>query len=97
MNKNIIIPANFSETMFPQLGGINDVIGVDVTQLEQGAFDPDTLTQDQQTALASLFIDDEVIAESDPLGIEIYTNPDWRISASVIKNILSQGLEIITI
>lgn len=33
------------------------------------------------------------LAKADPIVVEVYASPDWRISSAVVKSIVSQGLE----
>lgn len=92
----VIIPADFSARVFPFGARAQELVGVNVTALA-----PDTpLTPEQQAGLAQAFMDSQTRSEEariDPVIVEIYASPDRRISALIVKAIVSQGLERLNI
>jgi ABC-2 type transport system permease protein len=90
----VIIPEDFSARVFPFGTLAQEITGVDVTTLAPDA----TLTPEQQAGLAHAFMKSQMQRESaDPVHIEIYASPDRRISALVVKAIVSQSLERLNI
>ncbi len=83
----VIIPADFSARVFPFGARAQELTGLDVTALAPDA----TLTPEQQAALTQAFLQSQPSGE--PVVVEIYASPDWRISALVVKAIVSRGLE----
>jgi ABC-2 type transport system permease protein len=87
----VIIPADFSERVFPFGTRAQEITGVDVTTLASDA----TLTPEQQAGLAQAFMESQ--SPDQPVIVEIYASPDRRISALVVKAIVSQSLERLNI
>jgi ABC-2 type transport system permease protein len=92
----VIIPEDFSARVFPFGARAQELTGVDVTTLAPDA----TLTPEQQAGLAQAYIESQAQRESSrdqPVHVEIYASPDRRISALVVKAIVSQSLERLNI
>ncbi|HQK12765.1 MAG TPA: ABC transporter permease [Anaerolineae bacterium] len=83
----VVIPADFSAHMFPFGVRAQELTGLDVTALASDT----PLTPEQQAGLAQAFLQSRTPAN--PVVVEIYASPDWRISTLVVKAIVSQGLE----
>ncbi|MFN2284789.1 MAG: ABC transporter permease [Anaerolineae bacterium] len=87
----VIIPEDFSAHVLPFAARAEEITGLDVTTLA-----PDeTLTPEQQAGLAQAFMESQ--APDHPAIVEIYASPDRRISALVVKAIVSQSLERLNI
>ena len=87
----VLIPPDFSERVFPQRSLVQDKLGIDLMTLDETSIE--ALSPAQKIALGALF--EEVDAGSDdPVVVEVYASPDWRISASVIKGIVTQAIEM---
>ncbi|MEJ5309795.1 MAG: ABC transporter permease [Anaerolineae bacterium] len=96
----VIIPQDFSARVFPFGARAQELTGVDVTTLAPNA----SLTPEQQAGVAQAFMESYMQRESprepspdDPVVVEIYASPNWRISVLVVKAIVSQGLEQLNI
>lgn len=89
----VIIPADFSTRVFPLGVVAQQLAGVDVTALTSDT----PLTPEQQLKLGMAFMHSKELAPADPIVVEVYASPDWRISSAVVKSIVSQGLEILNI
>lgn len=92
----VIIPEDFSARVFPFGPRAQELTGVDVMTLAPDA----ALTPEQQSGLAQAFLQTQVQhedARTDLLIVEIYASPDRRISALIVKAIVSQGLERLNI
>lgn len=87
----VIIPEDFSARVFPFGVRAQALTGVDVTTLAPDA----ALTPEQQAGFAQAFMESQ--SPSEPVVVEIYASPDWRISALIVKAIVSQGLERLNI
>ncbi len=87
----VIIPADFSARVFPFGARAQELIGLDVTTLNPDA----VLTPQQQAGFAQAFLESQ--SPTEPVVVEIYASPNWRISALVVKAIVSQGLERLNI
>jgi len=87
----VVIPEDFSARVFPFGVRAQTLTGVDVTTLAPDA----TLTPEQQAGFAQAFMESQ--SPSEPVVVEIYASPDWRISALIVKAIVSQGLERLNI
>ncbi len=87
----VIIPENFSARVFPFGARAHALTGIDVTTLTPAT----VLTPEQQGGFAQAFLESQ--APSEPVAVEIYASPDWRISTLVVKAIVSQGLERLNI
>ncbi|MGC9395641.1 MAG: ABC transporter permease [Anaerolineae bacterium] len=88
----VIIPEDFSARLLPFAARAEELTGVDVTALTPDA----TLTPEQQAGLARAYLESQMQSEdsdADPAIVEIYASPDRRISALVVKAIVSQSLE----
>jgi ABC-2 type transport system permease protein len=96
----VIIPEDFSARIFPFGARAQALTGVDVTTLAPNA----TLTPEQQMGFAQAFMESQMLGEetgepsrADPVIVQIYASPDWRISTLIVKAIVSQGLERLNI
>jgi len=96
----VIIPQDFSARIFPFGARAQALTGVDIATLAPDA----TLTPEQQMGFAQAFVESQMPGEEageslqvDPVIVEIYASPDRRISALVVKAIVSQGLERLNI
>lgn len=88
----VIVPAGFGDRVLPLARLVDDRLGLDLL-----ALDPDTdLTEEQETTIAKAFAETQV-QDLDPVTVEIYGSPDWRLSVSVVKSVVKQGLEIMNI
>ncbi len=87
----VIIPEDFSARVFPFGARAQELTGVDVTTLASDA----TFTPEQRAGFAQAFMESQ--SPSEPVVVEIYASPDWRISALIVKAIVSQGLERLNI
>jgi len=91
----VIIPPDFSARAFPQGVAIQQQLGLDLTTLtDEKAME--TLTPEQQQAIGMIFATTPQTT-TEPAIIEIYASPDWRISTSVVRSIITQGIEIMNI
>jgi ABC-2 type transport system permease protein len=86
----VIIPEDFSDNVLPMAGAVQDSLGLDLLTLTP----EDELTPEQQEAITLAFLDMQQ-SEREPAVIEIYASPDWRLSASVVKSVVRQGLEVL--
>jgi ABC-2 type transport system permease protein len=89
----VIIPADFSARVSPMGVLAQQIAGVDVTKVTSDT----VLTPEQQLKLGMAFLQSQNLANTDPVVVEVYASPDWRISSAVVKSIVSQGLEILNI
>jgi len=96
----VIIPEDFSARIFPFAVRAQALTGVDVTSLPSDV----PLTPEQQMGFAQAFMESQTRSEeagessqTDPVIVEIYASPDRRISALIVKAIVSQGLERLNI
>ncbi len=87
----VVIPMDFSARVFPLGALAQQMAGVDVTKMTSDT----VLTAEQQFQLGMAFLQSQGLAMVDPVVVEVYASPDWRISSAVVKSIVSQGLEII--
>ncbi|MGC9466984.1 MAG: ABC transporter permease [Anaerolineae bacterium] len=88
----VIIPEGFGDRVFPLASEVQRRIGLDLTSLR-----PDQdLTPQQEVAIAQAFLDTRDAA-AEPLSVEIYGSPDWRLSVSIVKSIVRQGVEVINL
>ncbi|MGC9357510.1 MAG: ABC transporter permease [Anaerolineae bacterium] len=86
----IIIPSDFTARSFPMLDAAQNRLGIDLTTLDPE--DRDALSPEEQMALAQIFA--EITSqETEPATVEIYGSPNWQISTSVVKGIVTQVLE----
>lgn len=92
----VIIPEDFSARVFPFGARAQELAGVDVMTLAPDA----AFTPEQQAGLAQAFMQTQIQHENqpvDPAVVEIYASPNRRISALIVKAIVSQGLERLNI
>ncbi len=89
----VIIPAGFSARVFPMGALAQQIAGVDVTKVTSDT----VLTPEQQIKMGMAFLQSQNLENADPVVVEVYASPDWRISSAVVKSIVSQGLEILNI
>jgi ABC-2 type transport system permease protein len=86
----VVIPSDFSERVFPMGAVVQRDLGLDLLTL-----DPDAeLSQEQIIGIAQAFTTTQA-AEGTPTVVEIYGSPDFIISTSVVKSIVTQGIEIL--
>lgn len=84
----VTIPADFSDRIFPLRAAVAQRAGVDLLSLTPNA----DLSPEQRTAVAQAFVETRQ-ASPEPAIVEIYASPDWRVSSSIVKSIVQQGLE----
>lgn len=86
----VIIPSDFSERAVPIVGKAQKRLGISFLSLDgESAL---ALSEQQQADIAQLYA--EILEEEDdPVVVEIYASPNWRISTAVIKGIVTRALE----
>lgn len=86
----VVIPSDFSERVFPMGAVVQRDLGLDLLTLDPEA----ELSREQIIGIAQAFTTTQA-AEVTPTVVEIYGSPDFIISTSVVKSIVTQGIEIL--
>ncbi|MBN1248421.1 MAG: ABC transporter permease [Anaerolineae bacterium] len=88
----VIIPEGFGDRVLPMAGLVEERLGLDLLTLSPDA----ELTRAQEDAIARAFVEAQS-RPADPVIVEIYASPDWRLSVSVVKSVVKQGIEIMNL
>ncbi len=91
----VIIPEDFSEHVFPQGAQVQETLGLDLTTMDETGYQ--ALTDEQKTEIGRVFMLSQAQNAPDPVTIELYASPDWRISTAIVKSVVTQGIEIMNI
>lgn len=86
----VIIPPGFSDRVVPVVGRAREALGIDLLGLK--AEDVEELPEEMLEEIGRLYLEVRQ-KDEDPVVVEIYASPDWRISAGVIRGIVGQVLE----
>ncbi len=86
----VIIPPGFSDRVVPVVGRVREALGIDLVSLDVEAADP--LPAEVWDEIGRLYLETREM-DADPVVVEIYASPNWRISAGVIRGIVTQVLE----
>ncbi len=85
----VIVPPGFSQRIAPELARIEETLGIDLLDLGPAQTAP--FPEELWPEISRLFLE-TVEMDEDPLVVEVYASPNWRISAGVIRGILTQVL-----
>ena len=87
----VVIPSNFTSRLYPFGETAQEILGVDFESWKEG--ETPELTEAQWQALSMAYVQSQQSpAPSEPIKVELYASPDWRISTMVVKSIVAQGL-----
>ncbi len=86
----LIIPADFTDHLLPLAGPVRDRLGVDLLTLD--AQSAAALPEEMQQEIGRLHLE-TLETERGSAVVEIYASPNRRISAGVIRGIVSQVLD----
>jgi len=86
----VIIPPGFSDRVVPVVGRVREALGIDLLSL--GAEGVEALPEEVQEEIGRLYLESRGM-DADPVVVEIYASPNWRISAGVVRGIVTQVLE----
>ena len=87
----VVIPPEFSSRLYPFGETAQEILGADFETW--GAGETPELTEAQWQALSMAYVQSQQSpAPSEPIEVELYASPDWRISTMVVKSIVAQGL-----
>ncbi|MBN1487683.1 MAG: ABC transporter permease, partial [Anaerolineae bacterium] len=89
----VIIPEDFSSRVFPFIKSVQSVLGLDLLSLTGEEIE--ALPEAQKQQIGMLYATSMVLPEQDkePAVVEVYGSPDRRISVSVVKSVVTQGIE----
>ncbi len=86
----VIIPRGFSDRVVPVVGRVREVLGIDLLSLD--AESAEALPEEVQEEIGRLVLESRE-PDADAVVVEIYASPNWRISAGVVRGIVTQVLE----
>ncbi|MGC9398667.1 MAG: ABC transporter permease [Anaerolineae bacterium] len=86
----VVIPPDFSARAVPLVARVQETLGIDLLSLDQQGIE--ALSQEQQQEIRRLYLETRK-TEVDPVVVEIYASPRWRISTAVVKGLVTQVLE----
>ncbi len=87
----VVIPPEFSSRLYPFGETAQEILGADFETWGEG--ETPELTEAQWQSLSMAYVQSQQSpAPSEPIEVELYASPDWRISTMVVKSIVSQGL-----